>query len=186
MVAFGNVLSTPEGAVIDPVEEIVVVEFPPKYAVPKLENTVDEAPLLNIWRADHVLLWERLISPFIVPDVVTGPPVNVRVDPVEPLLTDVTLAADVLHVPEPVIAPVPFPVRHPVSVVAPVPPFATVRALVRFKVPIQPVVAVKSVEVALPKDCKPAHVLLVVVPKATAIVPVVVKGPPVTGYVVLT
>ena len=35
----------------------------------------------------------------------------------------------------PVIAPVPLPWRRPVSVVAPVPPFATVRAFPRVSVP---------------------------------------------------
>ena len=49
----------------------------------------------------------------------------------------------------PVTADAPFPCKRPVSVVAPVPPFATVSAFVRLSVPIQPVVIVPRVEVEL-------------------------------------
>jgi hypothetical protein len=57
--------------------------------------------------------------------------------PVRPLLveTEETVAFVVLHVPEPVIAPVPLPVRQPVRLDAPVPPFGTVKALESVSVP---------------------------------------------------
>jgi hypothetical protein len=71
----------------------------------------------------------------IVPEVVTGVEPTV-IEPDEESPTEETVAFVVLHVPEAVKAPVPFPVRHPVRVVAPVPPFATVKALVRFRVPM--------------------------------------------------
>ena len=70
-------------------------------------------------------------SAVIVPEVVTGVEPIVRVEFVEDKPTDETVAFEVLHVPEPVIAPVPFPVRQPVRVDAPVPPLETVRGRVR-------------------------------------------------------
>ena len=60
-----------------------------------------------------------------MPEVVTGVEPIVSVELVEDTPTEETEALDVLHVPDPVIAPVPFPVRQPVRVVAPVPPFPT-------------------------------------------------------------
>ena len=45
-------------------------------------------------------------------------------------------------------ADVPFPCRRPVSVEAPVPPFATVRSLVSTRVPPKRLVAVKAVDEA--------------------------------------
>ena len=65
----------------------------------------------------------------IVPDVVTGDEPTVRVELVDDNPTEETEAFDVLHVPEPVIAPVPFPVRQPVSVETPVPPLVTERSV---------------------------------------------------------
>lgn len=47
--------------------------------------------LLNNCNADQMLACARLISPFIVPFVVTGPFVNVSVAPVLPLFTEVTV-----------------------------------------------------------------------------------------------
>lgn len=76
------------------------------------------------------------------------------------MATEVTVAAEVLHVPDPVIAPVPLPVRHPVRVEAPVPPLATVRAFVRLSVPIHEFVDVWSVVVAFENVLSPVHVLL--------------------------
>ena len=93
-------------------------------------------------------------SPFVIA-VVSRPivPVVVIVPPVRPafVATDETEAFEVLHVPEPVIGPVPFPVRQPVRVEAPVPPFATVKALVRVRVPPYRFVAVRAVDEAYGK-----------------------------------
>lgn len=76
----------------------------------------------------------------IVPVVVIGPPVR-------PLLvaTEDTDAFEVLQVPDPVIAPVPLPVRQPVRVAAPVPPLDTASALVSAKVAAFILVALKAV-----------------------------------------
>ena len=76
-----------------------------------------------------------------MPDVVTGVPPIVSVEFESERPTDETVALLVLHVPEPVIAPVPLPVRHPVRDVAPVPPLATVSLLVSVSVPIVELVA---------------------------------------------
>jgi hypothetical protein len=65
---------------------------------------------------------------FIVPLVVIAPPFNPN-----PAAIEETVAFEVLHVPEPVIAPVPFPVRQPVRVLAPVPPFPTLRGTERVR-----------------------------------------------------
>ena len=81
----------------------------------------------------------------------------------------------------PVIAEVPLPWRRPVRVEAPVPPFATVKSFVRLSVSIHAVVEVKRVDVALLNTFNPLQVLLVVVPKASPIVPEVVIVPPVMG-----
>ena len=66
--------------------------------------------------------------------------------------------------PEPMVSVLtgdaPLPRRMPVSVVEPVPPLATVSALVRLSVPIQAVVEVKSVEVAFAKVLRPVKELL--------------------------
>ena len=67
-----------------------------------------------------------------MPLVVIAPPFS----PVPPVIED-TVALEVLHVPEPVIAPVPFPVRQPVKVAAPVPPFVTGSVPVRKLTPIE-------------------------------------------------
>jgi len=70
-----------------------------------------------------------------------------------------------LHVPEPVIAPVPLPVRQPVSVAAPVPPFVTGSVPVRKFTPTElvatslPVSSVpKSAFVVPEKYCEPVVV----------------------------
>ena len=84
--------------------------------LPARAEPLDQYP---IWFATGIV--EVEMPPHaIVPEVVNVPPVTGHV-----VATEVTVAADVLHVPEPVIAPVPFPVRQPVRVAAPVPPFAT-------------------------------------------------------------
>ncbi len=73
----------------------------------------------------------------------------VIVPPVSPLFVaiDETEALEVLHVPDPVMAPVPFPVRQPVRVVAPVPPFPTMS--------VPPIVRVPDVVIAPPVRVRP-------------------------------
>jgi hypothetical protein len=58
------------GVVMAPAEEIVVVAVPPKYAVPVLENSVDEA-LVNDWRPVHAFALVRLSD-----SVVAEPPMR--------------------------------------------------------------------------------------------------------------
>ena len=145
---------------VAPFPLIVEVDVPPKYPVPKTENIVVDALAENCCNALHVFECPRLSVAVSVPDVVTGVPPIVSVEFESESPTDETVALLVLHVPEPVIAPVPLPVRHPVRDVAPVPPEATPRPLVRLSVPIHAVVEVNKVEVALVNVSRPENVLL--------------------------
>src|SRR3989344_9482853 len=56
--AYGKVLAVPEVTVIAPVESIVVVAVPPKYAFWNTDSCEDEALAEKSWSADHVLAAE--------------------------------------------------------------------------------------------------------------------------------
>ena len=101
---------------------IVEVPAPVINNLPAESNV--EVALENCCNAVQVFALPRLRSAVIVPEVVTGVLPIVSVPELESP-TDVTEAAEVLQVPEPVIAPVPLPVKHPVRVETPVPPSKT-------------------------------------------------------------
>ena len=66
-----------------PAESIVVVALPPKYAVPKLENKVEEA-FANLWRAVQILEFVRsraaVTAAVSLPEfAIVSPPASARV-----------------------------------------------------------------------------------------------------------
>ena len=154
-------------------------------------KSVDEAPPLKVWR-----LLQRLF-------VVVPKPKESVMDPVEPEVRSGYEAATLVtpelvsvvppsESPEPMVSVLtgdaPLPRRIPLSVVEPVPPLATVRALVRLSVPIQAVVAEKSVDVAFANVLSPVQVLLfarsvedaaviVAEPPRAKVVPLMVETP---------
>ena len=114
----------------------------------EVARTVGTAEAL-VWLAQSELA--AMAAKLSVPVVVIVPPARPVPEP-----TEDTVAFEVLHVPDPVIAPVPFPVRQPVRVTAPVPPFATVKAFVRLSVFIKAVpVVVAPPEMVSPPACVP-------------------------------